>query len=98
MAVKAREVRAKLQGKVAPELLQVLEALADDNSHRLQMLYELARITDAILDDLNILQAALRQIGYTTDLISKKHPDVVKAMKEKYDAEVESRIIGERKQ
>jgi arginine decarboxylase-like protein len=48
--IKAREVRERLKGKLDPEILHVLEALAEaDSIHQLEM-HSLAQLIDQITD------------------------------------------------
>jgi len=55
----AREVRERLRGRVDPEVLYVLEALAEDNSKFKQQLIQFAQDMDQMT---NILQSFM-QIG-----------------------------------
>ena len=55
MAVKARDIRRQLQGKLDPEVLHILEALAEDASVQKQRLVMMAQLVSTLIDRVNDL-------------------------------------------
>ena len=79
--IKAREVRERLKGKIDPEVLFVLESLAEaDSVHQLEM-HALAQLTDQITDIVMAMGAVNEAVKNAVDAanLSVKGAKLIKA-------------------
>lgn len=68
MAVKAREIREMLQGKVDPGVIQFMCAMAEDNMALSQQLMELAQMFDKMVE---MTQGIIGAVGHAKGAIEK---------------------------
>ena len=71
--MKAREIRSRLQGKVEPELLVCLTALAESLSSQQQEIMALAELINKITDITMSLGATIESATNTVDKIRGNH-------------------------
>lgn len=72
MGIKARDVRAQLQGEVPPKVLAVLEALAEEQRVQREKTYELATMLDQMTDILQGITNMGEQMKKASEEILKK--------------------------
>jgi hypothetical protein len=70
----AREVRERLRGRVDPNLLYVLEALAEDNSKFKQQLIQMAQDLDTMTQILQQITQISDNLKNTVDKIESMEP------------------------
>jgi hypothetical protein len=69
--MKAREVRARLQGKCDPEIIFCLEAIAENSSAQAQEIMAMAQMLNDLTDILMQLGAVTEQATNAVDELKK---------------------------
>lgn len=72
MAVKAREIRERLRGRVDPEVLFVLEQLAEHQNVLREQIMELAQSVDGCINILNQVTQIAVNMKQVTDTLQGK--------------------------
>lgn len=94
MPVRAREIRERLRGKVEPELLVILEAMAEDYGTQQQEILRLATMLDEMIDNYINLAGALSAISDAPAV--QYHLNKLKQEQQKATASIESVRKGDK--
>lgn len=70
----AREVRERLKGKIDPQVMYVLEALAEDNSKFKQQLVQMAQDLDKMTDILQSVVGVAENMKSTVEKLESMEP------------------------
>ena len=81
MPIKAREVREQLHGKCEPQVLRVLETLAEDHSIFQQQLDMMAQMQDGLTDIVANFNVIAGNMHNVVETMGMKASDRAKAIK-----------------
>ena len=70
--MRAREVRERLRGKIEPDVMYVLEALAEDNAVLREQILTTAQVVDEIINQLGQLHGVIESAQSTVDKLRGK--------------------------